>query len=160
MSIGDFIKRTGLRAVYRSYERDLNEVIARIKGMDAAEIGLVLAVAADVRNAVPVLNETLFDLHALAGPDSMMLPLQMSQRIQELQRQKLFVAAAAWMVWLHTVHAAQHQQLRYLAKQMWGELERGFPYVEDCAQEFEAVGNGTLVTIRGTEFPAGLNPHL
>jgi hypothetical protein len=138
----------------------LNEVITRIKGMDDAEIGLVMALAADVRNAMPVLKEALLDLHALTGPHCAMLPFQMSQKVQELQRQQRYSDAAAWMVWVHTARAAQDQQLRYLVKQMWRELERGFPYVKDCASAFEAAGNGALVITRGTEFPVGLNPHL
>jgi hypothetical protein len=70
----------GLRAVYRSHEQDLNDVITRIKGMDDAEIGLVMALAADVRNAMPLLKEALLDLHVLTGPDCAMLPIQMSQK--------------------------------------------------------------------------------
>jgi hypothetical protein len=113
----------GLRAVYRSHEQDLNDVITRIKGMDDAEIGLVMALAADVRNAMPLLKEALLDLHVLTGPDCAMLPFQMSQKVHELQRQQRYSDAAASMVWLHTARAAQDQQLRYLVNQMWRELE-------------------------------------
>jgi hypothetical protein len=142
------------------HERDLNKTITLIRGMDPAEIGLVLAVAADARNGKTTLNDALLDLYALEGQIGAMWSFVMSRRIQEFQRQNHYLDAAAWTIWLHTVRAAEDRQLRYLAKQMWSELERGFPYVEDCAREYEAAGKGTLMIVRGTEFPKGLNPHL
>jgi hypothetical protein len=141
-------------------ERDLNEVISLIKGMDAEEIAVVLALAADFRNSDANLRESLLDIYRLCGKDYMMLPFELSQLVKQLQQQKKYSDAGAVMVWLHTVRCAQHPQVRYLAKQMWGELERGFPLISLAAQEIERIEHRTLIIDRATEFPEGLNPHL
>jgi hypothetical protein len=88
------------------------------------------------------------------------LPFKLSQLVLQLQKQKLYSYAGAVMVWLHTVRSAQHPQVRYLVKEMWRELERGFPFVSLAAEEIERIEHRTLIIDRATEFPAGLNPHL
>jgi hypothetical protein len=139
-----------------SYEKDINTTIRFLNGMDAAEVGLLLAIAADARNSTSRLSEVLLDLHAMAGPDAGWLPHQLNQKIKDCQHQRLFTA---WMIWLHTARAAQEPQLRYLAKEMWRELERGFPYLDEVARELLNIHHRSLVITRGAEFPEGLDPH-
>ena len=59
------------------------------------------------------------------------------------------------MVWLHTMRAAARLELRPLGRDMWRELARGFPYVEESVEEWSMLTDDTLDMSRATEFPKG-----
>jgi hypothetical protein len=148
--IWSLIRRKGLDAIVRSHERDLMEAIKILKGMDAEEIAVSLLFAADLRNRYETLRDDLLDLGQLCQERHKGVPFQLSQMIQKSQSQR---------DWLHTSRAAQFPQVRYLAKEMWRELERGFPLLSDVLLHIE--GNfGLHLDVRGAQrFPVGLDPH-
>jgi hypothetical protein len=43
------------------------------------------------------------------------------------------------MVWLHTLRCLTTPELRDLGRQMWQELERGFPHTPEALARIEAV---------------------
>jgi hypothetical protein len=139
--IWSLIRRKGLDAIVRSHERDLMEAIKILKGMDAEEIAVSLLFAADLRNRYETLRDDLLDLGQLCQERHKGVPFQLSQMIQKSQSQR---------DWLHTSRAAQFPQVRYLAKEMWRELERGFPLLSDVLLHIE--GNfGLHLDVRGAQ---------
>jgi hypothetical protein len=156
--IWSLIRRKGMDAIVRSHERELMESIKILKGMDAAEIASTLLFAADLRNKHESLRDDLLDLAALCQERHKWVPFQLSQAVKQLQSQRDFGTAGALVIWLHTARAAQFPQVRYLAKEMWRELERGFPLMPSALMHIEE--NGLCLDVRrGQEFPAGLDPH-
>jgi hypothetical protein len=156
--IWSLIRQRGVDAIVRSHERDLVEAIKILKGMDAAEIACTLLFAADQRNKHESLRDDLLDLAELCQERHKLVPFQLSQAVKQLQSQRDFRTAGALAIWLHTARAAQFPQVRYLAKEMWRQLERGFPLMPSALMHIEENGLRLDVT-RGREFPAGLDPH-
>lgn len=62
------------------------------------------------------------------------------------------------MVWLHTFRSAARLELRSLGREMWKELERGFPYIEESAMLFWELTGRKLDIDGATSFPIGLTP--
>jgi hypothetical protein len=118
-----------------------------------------VATAADLRNTMPNLGPALLDIEQIRHPDYMMLAFTLSRKIKELQAEGNAHAAAGLMVWLHTARAATDSQLRYLAKDMWAELERGFPFVDEAAEDIEMLVGKRPNVVGAAFFPLGLNPH-
>jgi hypothetical protein len=157
--IWSLIRRKVLDAIVRSHERDHMEAIKILKGMDAEEIAVSLLFAADLRNRHETLRDDLLDLGQLCQERHKGVPFQLSQTIQKSQSQRDYTTAGALAIWLHTSRAAQFPQVRYLAKEMWRELERGFPLLSEVLLHIE--GNvGLRLDVRGAHrFPVGLDPH-
>jgi hypothetical protein len=89
-----------------------------------------------------------------SGRSTEWLLLELSKVTENMLRQP-----GALAIWLHTSRAALFPQVRYLAKEMWRELERGFPLLSDVLLHIE--GNfGLHLDVRGAQrFPVGLDPH-
>jgi hypothetical protein len=54
--------------------------------------------------------------------------------------------AAGTMVWLHSMRALAFPEVRELGRDMWKELQRGFPYVSDALSAIEALTGNSLPT--------------
>lgn len=115
-----WLGRFVLRRVTETHQRELERAVNMLRGMDASELGLVLAYAAHVRNEAPTLCEVLLDLDALGDKRFATLPFTLSRKIQELQKKSDSANAAAWMVWLHTARAGQDPALRFFCKTVVG----------------------------------------
>ena len=78
--------------------------------------------------------------------------------IKQSQKRKYFAAAAAGMIWLHSIRAMEHPELRIYGRQMWVQLERGFLYIEEGAESIKLTTGDDLDISNGNQFPVGLEP--
>lgn len=141
--------------------REVNGYISKLRGMDGDEIGGVVALSTHMRNQF--LNETDLDLFfpfetAIADP---FLVSRLSRYAKKIQKKGLIglINSAGILVWIHTLRATMNPDLRMKAREMWGELSRGFPYVEEGARLLEEMTGETLDLRGAGTYPDGFTPQ-
>jgi hypothetical protein len=157
-------KRNIQFASVRDGTADLERFLVALKGMSDQELGTVVAMAAILR--MELRHQGLFPDDALdiasQLPESEQKAVRSAMSGLALDFQKKnHPSAGAAMVWLHTLRALQFPELRLLGRQMWGQLQRGFPHVFDAFRFFEGtVGQPLpLGTLQASQFiPVGLEP--
>jgi hypothetical protein len=157
-------KRSVSIASVRDATGDLERFLLALKGMSDEEIGTLVAMAAVLR--MELREQNLFPDAALGVgtplPEREQGTLQanLSRMVLDLQKNNSPNAGAA-MVWLHSLRAFRYPEVRLLGRQMWGELERGFPHVLEALGFMERpVGQPLpLGALRAGRFiPVGLEP--
>lgn len=141
-----------------SQRKELQEFIDNLSSMDGAEIGFLVASATHLRQGLEETGFRLMDpmVDIANAPDT---PLRLSRLIRDFQQNGDSGDAAAAMVWLHTMRVGARHELRAQAREMWRQLERGFPHAELAAIEIMRM---TLKPVRiqdYDQFPAGLSPN-
>ncbi|WP_434703123.1 hypothetical protein J3P85_19560 [Pseudomonas sp. Z1-12] len=135
----------------------MSSFTAQLRQMDADEIGMVVALATDARNRLEEAGFILSDpigAHTLkpetpAALHGMILNLQAEGRLQE---------AAAIMVWLHTARVGARLELRPLAREIWRQLERGFPHAQEASRSLMRTLFRSIRLDGFDQFPKGLSP--
>lgn len=139
----------------RQQKEELETYLSILKSMDGPEIGFVLAIATHMRHGLESAHVDLMDPMACAAhkPD---IAIELSRLINKFQKQGAPHIASGLMVWAHTIRAAIQPELRGIARAMWGELQRGFPYVQTASLN----ERGESLNIEGAiNFPAGFTPQ-
>lgn len=136
---------------------EASHFVSMLSVMDGEEIGMTVAVATDFRHK-------LFDsgIHVMepsltvtAVPGAV---YKITSTINALQKSGNMVDAAGLMVWAHTLRGAESLEVRGIARKMWGELSRGFPYTLNAKYDFFSL-SGILLNIDGyDEYPSGFTP--
>lgn len=141
----------------RIQESEISSFTAQLSQMDSAEIGVVVALTADTRNRLEDAGFLLSDpiVAYTINPET---PSALSGMIKTLQAEGRLQEAAAVMVWLHTSRVGARLELRPLARQMWGQLERGFPHAEDASMSLMRVFFRPIRIDGYDQFPKGLSP--
>lgn len=146
----------------KSQEKELQEFLSHLNAADDDEVALTVVLASEMRHRV---SDVLgFDLMfpTIIAAQHPLATMQIVKLVKQLQSNKDFVAAAGLMVWVHTLRAsgqAASGELRTLARQMWRELSRGFPYAESAASSVVTTLGFVPRLARATEFPDGLSPR-
>ena len=142
-------------------QRQIDSYLLKLRAMDADEIGYVVALAAHMRNKF--LDETGIDLldpyaATAADPDCV---IKLSKTADYFQKKGMIgrINAAGIMVWIHTLRATINPDIRMTVRAMWGELSRGFPYVQDGARLLKNMTGDTLVLSGAGRYPDGLTPQ-
>lgn len=146
----------------RSHEKELNEFVAHLAAADDNEVAFTVVVASEVRHVI--LDKFGWDLlyPNLLQNTVEMIQLEVIQMVRQLQKEGKFVAAAALMVWAHSLRASGPMasgELRSLARRMWAELSRGFPGIEKAAADVRTTFGIVPRLDRAIEFPEGLTPR-
>ncbi len=150
----NWIKKKSVQVQKREAETFLNN----IKSMDSEELGPLIVLVLDQRNN---LLETGMDLMrpfecVEIKPDFSFL---LSSALKERQKSGDYILVAAGMVWLHTVRAACSPELRQVARDIWGELERGRPHINTASIQMFATGSfHHIITNSDFRFPEGFTP--
>lgn len=141
----------------RIQESEISSFTAQLSQMDSAEIGVVVALTTDTRNRLEDAGFLLSDpiVAYTINPET---PSSLSGMIKTLQAEGRLQEAAAVMVWLHTSRVGARLELRPLARQMWGQLERGFPHAEDASMSLMRVFFRPIRIDGYVQFPKGLSP--
>ena len=147
------------RQAGHAIEREMREYLAFLRGGDGEELALLVALAAHVRNTAPPLLQDQLHAPLIAVANDPSLPLQITRAIRSMQRQGQFAEASGWMIWALTMRAALRPELRFLGKQIWLELERGFPMVREATMDHWQLTGVRLIDLDACEFPEGFNPH-
>lgn len=141
----------------RIQEREMSSFTAQLRQMDADEIGMVVALAADARNR---LEEAGFILNDPIGAHTLRpeTPAALHGIIRSLQAEGKPQDAAAVMVWLHTARVGARLELRPLAREMWRQLERGFPHAQEASRSLVRALFRSIRLDGYDQFPKGLSP--
>lgn len=137
---------------------EIDNFIKSLRAMDADEVGMVVALATDQRNALESAGHKVSD-PVIYNDQEPMFTFHMTRRVQRLQKENRLQEAAALMVWVHTMRAGSWAELRGLGREMWGQLARGFPYIEDQADALEALTGARPDVSDAYKFPIGLEPE-
>ena len=138
--------------------QEMTHFVSLLKSMDGSEIGVVVAVATHVRHQLEAQGHNPTDpiAYTAINPEFALL---LSRTAISLQKQQRLQDAAAFMVWLHTARAAIRLELRSLGRDLWRELARGFPHVEEGALSCHLL-LGVRPNIEGADqFPQGFTPE-
>jgi hypothetical protein len=143
---------------------EIQQFLLALKGMSDEELGTAVAMAAVVRmslreqGALP--DEALGIGMPLSESQEVAVRRNVVQTALAMQSQKHAMTAGA-MVWAHTLRAYHFPEVRFFGRQMWGELQRGFPHAL-AALKFMGDMNHQpppLGTALATQFvPVGLEP--
>jgi hypothetical protein len=147
--IGNWLKRKIQIASVRAAREDLERFNASLRGATDGQIGMVVAIATIIRLRLTTagrLSRGAFVL-PMPGDGSAELQLYLSGMVRQFQKMGQPSDAAGTMVWLHSMRALGFPEVRELGRDMWKELQRGFPYVSDALSDIEALG--------GNQVPAG-----
>lgn len=144
----------------RSQERQIDDYLLKLRGMDGSEIGGVVALAAHMRNRF--LNEKGLDFlmpHVVTAADpSLVMTLSRTAKDFQKMGQMGLINAAALILWVHTLRATKNPNIRMKGREMWGELARGFPHIEEGARLFEMMTGETLDLRDAGTYPDGFTP--
>lgn len=156
-----FIKNIFLSWAVASHARELEQFVRKLRAADADELTPIVALSAGVRNLA--LKEDGIDFYFPYVVVNLhpAITIHIAREIRMWQKEGLLAMAAASMVWLHTFRAAMHLELRPLAREMWRELSRAFPYVEDFAAltNSRQANREGLIDITGYQtIPDGFQP--
>lgn len=137
--------------------KEMTSFVESLKAMDGTEIGFVLANATHIRHGLEAQGHVLLDpmCYTAINPG---FTLTLSRTVIDLQKDKQFSDAAAFMVWVHTLRAANTLSLRQQGRNMWAELSRGFPHVPHAASELSLLTGKQVVFKDFDSYPLGLTP--
>lgn len=156
-----FFQKRLLGLEIKREKKDIRVFIDRLKVMDSYNKGLVVAWATDYKNQLEQEGHKVSDPYALNHTNPLFV-VDLGNRVKGLQKNDKPEEAAALMVWLHTIRttcAGSRLELLGFGREMWKELERGFPYVEEQKLALEEL-TGKTVNIEGYQnFPKGLTPE-
>jgi len=141
----------------RIQEGEISSFTAQLRQMDADEIGMVVALATDTRNRLEDVGFLLGDPIGAFTVDPE-TPSVLNEMIRTLQAEGRLQEAAAVMVWLHTSRVGTRLELRPLAREMWRQLERGFPHAEEASMTLMRIFFRPIRLDGYDKFPKGLSP--
>jgi hypothetical protein len=152
-----WMKRKAELAIVKSAKEDIDRFISMVRGISAEEVGLVVATATHYRNALA--KEGIDLLHPMKAEElDPAIAVKIRRAITAAQKEDP-AGATGWMVWLHTLRAANILEIRFEGRLLWSELSRGFPHVEHQANEFALFFLNHPLEIDGYgSIPQGLEP--
>lgn len=137
--------------------KELTDFVQNLRAMDGTEIGMVLAMATAYRHDLARRGVDLLQPAILLAADPG-ITFTLARTIQQHQKHGEMSLSAALMVWVHTLRATSRLELRQLGRDMWRELERGFPHAIENSMSLMAL-TGQTANIEGyDQFPDGLTP--
>jgi len=146
------------RWALKKQKKELTAFTSNLQAVDGPELGLVVAIATHLRHQLEIDGHNILDPinYFSIRPE---FPYFLSTTIIQFQKERRTQEAAGLMIWLHTFRSAARLELRALGRNMWKELERGFPYVEEGAAGYRVM-MGIDLNVEGAEsFPLGLTPE-
>ena len=135
--------------------KELKSFVENLRAADGSELGMVVACATNWRHE---LRQDGWDLLApsLCLATDPMITFRLIKAIQKLQHDDRPELAVGLMVWVHTLRALTRLQLRSLGRDMWRELSRGFPHVDEAAVGAFAIMGTKFDTRNSDQFLSGL----
>lgn len=160
--IGKWLRRKlELKAAKAALE-DIDRFTLGLKGASDNEVGFVVAQATIVRlmyRRDNLLPDSALGVGAFSPEDERLQVQQfLANIIDELQSEAggdstapsaLF--ALGTMVWLHSMRAITFPEIRIFGREMWQQLERGFPRAGEASESFESP--------TGEPLPADIEEH-
>lgn len=149
-----WMKRKAELAIVKSAKEDIERFVSMVKGASAEQVGLVVAMATHYRNALA--KEGVDLLRPMEAEElDHFIALKIGKLITAAQKGDP-ANATGWMVWLHTLRAANILEIRFQGRLLWRELSRGFPHVEEAADDLALLLNRRLDIDGYDSVPEGL----
>ncbi len=145
--------------------RDVEKFVGGFRAMGDRDFGTIVAIATVIRINLEthgVIAEDVFSDGPLPSAETLgVYQLEINKLARQFRRMGLDSDSAGAMVWSYTLRCLNVPELRPLGYELWAELKRGFPHVEDALKEGEAE-KGELfperVWAEWSMIPAGLDP--
>jgi len=163
--IGDWFSGLMQEQARKSGAREVRRFVGGLRRMADRDLGVIVGIAAVVR--VNMENEGILTpglFAADAPPDSQrlgLLQLRLNHVAKQFLKMRQPADATGVMVWSYSLRCLNVPGLDSLGREMWAELARGFPHVEEALDEGEE-RNGRPFDRRVWEewrrFPPGLEP--
>ncbi|MBT3307091.1 MAG: hypothetical protein HN377_11505 [Alphaproteobacteria bacterium] len=116
--------------------REVQKFVTALKNMGDKDLGTIVAVATVLRVNFETHNVLALDVFGDSDlPSSETLgryQLEINRLSRQFRKMGLASDAAAAMVWSYTLRCLNVPELRPLGLEMWAELQRGFPHVEEA----------------------------
>lgn len=137
--------------------KELKTFVEILSAMDSAEIGPIVALVTHWRHSLKDSGYNVIDprLCIRQCPE---LILFISSTVADFKRKNETLNAIAFTVWLHTIRASVRPELRGMARDMWGQLSRGFPHVDLSAYSLLSATGIRLNTNGYFLYPEGFSP--
>lgn len=134
--------------------KELEAFLAGLRAMSDAEIAELVVFATHTRHGLEQAGHNILDPLTLNVTKPQVLP-EMIKLIQQFKAKGNEAAAAAFMVWAHSLRAAFRAELLPLGREMWCQLARGFPGAPSARHAIrQRVGTEVDVS-DATKIPAG-----
>jgi hypothetical protein len=161
--LGRWFKRKIQLAALEAVLTDLSRFMLALEGMDAQEVAELLMLATLARVLAEKNGEwptAVCDLHAPADKAAAVQAAIVKQA-RALQKDGNTAAAAALMVWLHSLRAGAYPEARLLGRRMWEQMSRGHPLIPEAMRRLEQQGIGmpTQLIMEAYYTPEGLEPQ-
>lgn len=140
-------------------KKELETWLGMLRAMNSDEIGAVVAIATHIRHGLEkTYLVNLLDpvVTASLSPN---LVFTLHKWIKEYQSRGDRSSAAGVMVWLHTIRCGTSLELRQHGRELWRELQRGFPFAVASAQGIYSISGVMLNTQGSGSVPTGLEPE-
>ena len=134
------------------YRKEVDAHVAHLRGLDDEAVGIMVAIAAHQRNALKAENVDLSDLKHVATV-APMYHYEMAKAANALTREKRPHDSLGLQVWMHSLRAVADPALVAPVKDMWRELERGYPHVGDARTLVKEEADIDLNIAHATETP-------
>ena len=138
--------------------KELSSFVDNLRAADGSELGMVVACATNWRHELGQDGWDLLEPSLCLATDPM-ITFRLTKAIQKLQHDGRPELAVGLMVWVHTLRASTRLQLRSLGRDMWRELSRGFPHVDEAAVGTFRIMGTAFDTRNSDQFPSGLTPE-
>ncbi|NOE35597.1 hypothetical protein GS627_17795 [Ruegeria sp. HKCCD7318] len=154
-----WLKKRVLNASADAMKNDIERFTAGLEGADAEEISTMLVIENILRLRMldsGVIPAAALDLSIPRDEDVMyqcdMCSLKLVNGVKKFQKIGQPSDAAGAMIWLHSVRALNVPEIRVCGRKMWGQLVRGFPYVDNTL--------GTMRAVMGTRLHENIDEEL
>lgn len=121
--------------------KEVGRFVEGLRRMGDRDLGVLVGIAAVVRVNMEkhgVLPEGLFDRPALPpGHELGVLQMRLNRVVRDFQKARQGADAAAVQLWSYSLRCLNVPGLEDLGRQMWAELARGHPHVEEALDEGE-----------------------
>jgi len=125
----------------KSAARDVQALIDGLRKLPDRDVGVILAIATAVRvnmETHDVIPEGIFQRNSLPSVREMgVMQMRINRTAVDFARAKLQADATGATIWSYSLRCLNVPGLRPLGREMWAELRRGFPHVEEAIDESE-----------------------
>jgi hypothetical protein len=134
--------------------KELEQFLAGLRSMTDAEMAELVVFATHTRHGLEQNGYRILDPLTLNATQPQVLP-EAIKLIQQFKAKGNETAAAAMMVWAHSLRAALRGELLPLGREMWRELKRGFPGVANAKLAIQRRTGTDIDVSDATKTPAG-----
>lgn len=154
----NWLKRKAATKINAVQAAEVDDWTRKLRSLDSSSIGAMVAVASNVRNEWLLESQVDLLLPHLVIHQDPYIAVKLLGRIKALQKGDNQTAASGYFPWLFTVRACFEMDLLPNTRELWRQLERGFPHVTSAADGFEETFGVMLDTRDASKFPDGFTP--